>query len=310
MRVRQAAILTLTLLVVAAIAGCATSHSEPPAGPPESLEITAGASPFAVAPGDTTAITATVTSAADAAVLVNIEVRIPAGEKVYQQYYDDQVLAAGRPAEFRATWQVPQTASLGTHIVLVGVFSPGWGTRYYWADDAAEIAVTADRAAPVQPPAPGRHPYPFATLGPGSALPSGEECAASVRRSSWEPRPDNAAANRRTPPGVRIDAWGGVKPEANDEFLSRIDGRFTGTTDEIIQWAACKWGFDVNNVRAVAVKESSWRQGFVGDNGDSFGLLQVKRTVHTGTYPWAERSTALNVDYALAWRREIGRAHV
>ena len=33
----------------------------------------------------------------------------------------------------------------------------------------------------------------------------------------------------------------------------RITGNFTGTTDEIIQWAACKWGWSDNVVRAQAV---------------------------------------------------------
>ena len=41
----------------------------------------------------------------------------------------------------------------------------------------------------------------------------------------------------------------------------------------------------------------------VGDKGQSFGILQVKSTVHDGACPKARESTAFNVDYALAWRR-------
>ena len=37
-------------------------------------------------------------------------------------------------------------------------------------------------------------------------------------------------------------------------------GNFTGTTDEIIQWAACKWGFDEDTLRAQVAKESYWMQ--------------------------------------------------
>ena len=70
-------------------------------------------------------------------------------------------------------------------------------------------------------------------------------------------------------------------------YVSRVDGNFTGTTDEILQWGACKWGFDEDLVRAVAVVESWWRQSTVGDNGASYGLLQVRTTVHTGTFPLA-----------------------
>ena len=43
-------------------------------------------------------------------------------------------------------------------------------------------------------------------------------------------------------------------------LLQRVDGRFTGTTDEIFQWAACKWGLPDNLIRADAVIESTWFQ--------------------------------------------------
>jgi hypothetical protein len=157
----------------------------------------------------------------------------------------------------------------------------------------------------------------FPTLQPGSALPSGAACADRVRRSSWEPRPDNREANQtRGTRGVRVD---GADHELDGEIARRIDGDFTGTTDEILQWGACKWGFDENITRARAVRESSWRQAKQSDDTNlprlcavigkgapcpqSYGILQVKGTVHNGTYPLAERSTAFNVDYALGWLR-------
>jgi len=150
---------------------------------------------------------------------------------------------------------------------------------------------------PVEPEASG----PFKTLPPGSALPTGAECAARVRRSEWEPRPKNAQANQtRGQSGVTVN---GASADFNQRHAARIDGDFTGTTDEIIQWGACKWGFDEDVVRAVAVVESWWRQSTVGDNGASHGLLQVRSTVHTGTFPMSRDSTAYSVDYALAWRR-------
>ena len=92
--------------------------------------------------------------------------------------------------------------------------------------------------APPAPPAPvppssGR----FATLPVGAALPSGAQCAAAVRPAA-EIRPENNAANAsrgsRANANTRTD-WSG---------FSRVDGDFTGTTDQIIQWAACKWGID------------------------------------------------------------------
>jgi autotransporter family porin len=40
--------------------------------------------------------------------------------------------------------------------------------------------------------------------------------------------------------------------------LQAVTGHFTGTTDEILQWGAYKWGFDPDLVRANAVDESRW----------------------------------------------------
>ena len=127
-------------------------------------------------------------------------------------------------------------------------------------------------------------------------------------RDAAENRSDNTTANNYIP--VRGSdffdpQWGpnfGMDSRAS-AFSARIDGNFRGTTDEIIQWGACKWGFDEDIVRAVAIAESFWHQSQIGDNGESFGLLQVRKTYHPGTYPAAEKSTAYNVDYALAYRR-------
>lgn len=140
------------------------------------------------------------------------------------------------------------------------------------------------------------------TVRPGRPLPSGAQCAAGVRRSPWEPRPENLEANSTVPPPSVFAEIDGGDAIAQERFLPRIDGRFTGTTPEIIKWAACKWGFDKRITRARVWTESSWRQATVGDGGRSFGLLQVKRTVHGG-HPWTAEATALNVDYALGWLR-------
>ena len=157
----------------------------------------------------------------------------------------------------------------------------------------------------------------FKTLPPGSALPTGQECAARVRPAR-EVRPENAAANATTAGSHRLTYVNGVNYDrdpsnitpAARSLVSRIDGNFTGTTDEILQWGACKWGFDEEVLRAVAVTESTWRQSENGDGGQSFGLLQIKVTIHGQTWPWAKDSTAFNVDYALAWRRLMFEGHM
>jgi hypothetical protein len=141
----------------------------------------------------------------------------------------------------------------------------------------------------------------FSLLPAGSTLPTGAWCSRHVRRSSWEPRPENFTPNHTT--GYHIYYIDGANDTGQLKFGRRVDGDFTGTTDEIIQWGACKWGLDEDVVRAVAVTESWWRQSSVGDNGESFGLFQIKCHVHEGTCPGASDSTAFNVDYALAWQR-------
>jgi hypothetical protein len=100
----------------------------------------------------------------------------------------------------------------------------------------------------------------FVTLPVGSALPSGAECAARVRPAA-EVRSVNTAANNNR--GSRANAnnrndWNG---------FDRVDGNFAGTTDELIQWAACKWGIDEDIARAQIAKESWWHQSANGDNG-------------------------------------------
>ncbi|MGB3737213.1 MAG: hypothetical protein WA964_19825 [Ilumatobacter sp.] len=178
---------------------------------------------------------------------------------------------------------------------------------------------------PVVPPTPPGPTPPgngrFATLPPGSALPSAAQCAARVRPAA-ENRPENAVANATSGTG------------ANDRY-PRVDGDFTGTTDEILQWAACKWGIDEDIVRAQVVRESYWKQSTLGDfNGDpstcspyfgignyppqytgdsqhngqcpeSFGLAQVRWLYHQEGFEDANSigSSAYNVDYTYAvWR--------
>lgn len=155
----------------------------------------------------------------------------------------------------------------------------------------------------------------FKTLPPTSPLPSGATCALQVRPTR-ESIPENAAWNARTGVGVAGTTYLSDRISAV-AFELRIDGNFVGTTDEIIQWAACKWGIDEDHVRAQALVESSWFAGKLGDCGQvtlastdgcaSVGLLQVRGAevdaVHPGTMPWAWDSTAFNLDYALAVHR-------
>ena len=157
----------------------------------------------------------------------------------------------------------------------------------------------------------------FSTLPPGSALPSDQTCASEVRPAA-ENRPGNASYN----------ATSGTQKNLTGPYptFSRVDGCFTGTTDEILQWAACKWGIDEDIVRAQAAQESWWTQTNLGDWGtdatacapnhpigsdpnhagqcpQSVGILQVRYPYWTNGFPQAETSTAYNADYTYAqWR--------
>jgi hypothetical protein len=102
-----------------------------------------------------------------------------------------------------------------------------------------------------------------------SVLPSGATCRHRVHASSWEPRPDNTKRNHVMPDSAAVHAAFAARPRAaggaadprwDSWLLARVDGRFTGTTDETFQWGACKWGLPDDLLRAVAVDESTWYQ--------------------------------------------------
>ena len=180
----------------------------------------------------------------------------------------------------------------------------------------------------------GGRPGNLATLPPGSILPSDSECAARVLQSSWEPRPDNSTANHTRASASQLqtfhgDGWDGVDDRANSVLRQRVTGAFDGTTDEIIQWGACKWGFDVNVIRAQAATESWWHQDAAGDlTSDvtlwppgatcrdsancyqTYGLLQIKWTYWKSAWPISRDSTAFNVDAALGWRRTCYEGYI
>jgi hypothetical protein len=193
-------------------------------------------------------------------------------------------------------------------------------TRHTSATPATSSTSGRRTAASVGP----RH---FETLGPGASLPTGSQCAAWVR---GRPIPERKAANRTAnhTTGQHVTALfdpGATDPRANSLVAARIDGGFTGTTQEILRWTACKWGIDENLVYAQASVESWWRQSTEGDwAGDasacapghglgadgraeecpqSFGILQNRYPFERSTWPGIQRSTAMNADTAYAiWR--------
>lgn len=140
---------------------------------------------------------------------------------------------------------------------------------------------------------------------PGGKVLSDWEAASLVWYTNWEPRRQNWGPNHRTPSDWELrdffnnNQWWG---DCGERLKRNVTGNFTGSTNEIIQWAAYKWGIDEDILRSVAVVESWWRQGTAADwdhngNPDSWGLMQIRRSVHRGTYPLTSYSTAFAVDY-------------
>jgi hypothetical protein len=214
---------------------------------------------------------------------------------------------------------------VATVIVVVAIAAPAGiapsRTSNARLGTATDHKTTPQSAKPADASAPRGGGY-FQTLPPGAPLPTGAECAARVRRSAWEPRPENTTANHTVvPQPVKLPDNPAFSATWQQKYKPRINGDFVGTTDEIIQWASCKWGIADDLTRARAVQESSWQQSKVGDfeqrsrghcakdqskPGEcptSFGLLQSKWYFRPGVYPDTRISTAFNVDSVLAETR-------
>ncbi len=221
------------------------------------------------------------------------------------------------------------TASdIGHRIRVTVVATNAWGETS--ATSRPTAVVRKARTTGSAPPGSGQNPT--STPGPGptvggttrgyfSTVPSSETgsppagiprpdatCAAKVTPTP-ENRPQNTSANHSVPSNPSSVTWSPTLNPWTDFIADRnhVTGDYTGTTDEILQWVACKWGIDEDIVRADAVVESDWLESTVGDNcgvvGEaSYGILQVKNKdcsgnwVHGG-WPSTQDDTALDADY-------------
>jgi hypothetical protein len=121
-----------------------------------------------------------------------------------------------------------------------------------------------------------------------------------------------------------------VTPIQYNPLVKHVTGRpglTDPSTDDLIQWAAHKWGIPEDLMRAQMVTESSWRQSTLGDRASvppewyaqypaqaqipgtsdvyqSMGIAQVKwrpdNSLHTGTEPLRWKSVAFNLDFYAA----------
>lgn len=186
----------------------------------------------------------------------------------------------------------------------------------------AGLAIASTTSGAASPPTSGGY---FQVTAPGTPFPTDAACAAQVHHSTWEPRPENNTANHTVPPaGFLTNTNPDWSATWNNTYRTRITGNFTGTTDEIIQWAACKWGWSDELVRGEAIDESNWQMSSTGDSSGtqsncfpgynapcptSFGFLQIKwyynpsKTIAGNSMPYARDDTAFSIDYALSQLR-------
>lgn len=206
-----------------------------------------------------------------------------------------------------------RVSSLGMTVILL-IGAVGVGAIVYYSVPRSPSYVSASK------------PVYFSTLPPGAKLPSGAECARLVQAS---PSPENRPANKQFNATVGSPVGLGFFPAGDSPqvktLVPLINGDFTGTTEDILRWVACKWGIDQDIVFAQAAVESWWNQNELGDwqydakncaPGDglgadgkpgqcpeSFGIVQNKYILEEPAWPAFDTSTAMNLDAAYAiWR--------
>jgi hypothetical protein len=192
--------------------------------------------------------------------------------------------------------------------------------------------IARHRPAPSPTPTPSPTPSPQTTWAPVGAVPAGDSSAAARVTHVAEVRPGNVAANDYVPTDAELAAYrstvdaNGQTPVQADPMTQYVTGRSGLTnpsTDDLIQWAAHKWGIPEDIIRAEMAQESWWQQGALGDlttvSGawyvvyptaaqvagtsqvyQSMGISQVRwrpdGTVGVGTNTLRWKSTAFNLD--------------
>jgi len=146
-------------------------------------------------------------------------------------------------------------------------------------------------------------------VGSWRSLPGDRRCTSRVHRSTWEPRSLNAWPNHHTPRPAAVHASfrsrpvavdGSYDPRWDSWLLQRVSGHHTGTTDENIQWAACKWGLPDNLLRAIAVRESTWFQAATYASGrcvPNYGCGDLRTTQPPGSATFCAAISRYGHDY-------------
>ncbi|CAI6076726.1 glycoside hydrolase family 44 protein [Cohnella sp. JJ-181] len=154
----------------------------------ESYATSATVTPGAVKAGEEMTIDVRVTSAEDAAVLLDAEVFDPALVKVGQTFKDNVQLKAGVEKTVAFTWRVPAGAAPGKYTISLGVFGAGWSAYHKWHAGAAFVNVEAGPGGGDG----GQTPVPTAT-------PTAAPTATPTGTPAGSPTPTPTAAPTATP---------------------------------------------------------------------------------------------------------------
>lgn len=174
--------------------------------------------------------------------------------------------------------------------------------------------------------------YPQLLWAPPGTPPLSDAAAAALVTPRPELRPGNAAANAYVPSEAQLHAYYDA-PDAQGRTRAQFSpllGHVTGrpglahpTTDDLVQWAAHKWGIPEELLSAQVQLESGTRMDWLGDLAavspvvyaqypsrarvpggryvyESMGMAQIKwvpdGTVGAGTEPLRWQSTAFDLD--------------
>ncbi len=132
--------------------GSSTPTPPPPTTGPLTFTTSAQASPNQVTPGQSFTETANVKNTSTSAasnILVDVENYDSSGNKVNQQVYDNQTIAAGQTQTYNFAWS---TTVAGNYTIKIGIFSSGWGTTYDWNGSAGSFTVASSSPPPPPPP--------------------------------------------------------------------------------------------------------------------------------------------------------------
>jgi hypothetical protein len=230
---------------------------------------------------------------------------------------------------------VPVTVGGGTSGVSVTANLSGLsaGTRYAWHLKAWNAAGTSNGTYHLfytiggPPPVPERSPQ--TTWAPVGFLPLSDARAAALVTHEPETRPSNASANDYVPTTAQLTAFhASTASYMNDPYRQYVTGRpglAHPSTDDLVQWAAHKWGIPEDWIRAGMLFESHWYQTALGDLQsvssswyslyppqariagtleayESMGVMQVRwradnSSLAAGTEPLRWQSTAFNLDF-------------